>query len=251
MKKYVHLGVCVFVAWVTLHVMWPVHHTWTLSQVKDNTTGSGTTVAVTVVSTGSGHLLVAGLLDGTTGDTISAVTAAACTGSWTHATNTVVSLTGAGSADLYYCLNSASGQTSITITHTSCTICVGVIWEAASTLGNIAVDAGATPSGNHTDSACTSCAGVALTLSGNNDFIAALAVCGATCSGVTGTGWTNDLSNPTGDGVAHGITSGSQTAPTTWTGTSGIIGSNAAAFQETASGGACTPELAILGVGLC
>ena len=39
MKKYVHLGVCVFVAWVTLHVMWPVHHTWTLSQVKDNTTG--------------------------------------------------------------------------------------------------------------------------------------------------------------------------------------------------------------------
>jgi hypothetical protein len=117
--------------------------------------------------------------------------------------------------------------------------CAGIIWEASSSLGNIAVDAGATPSSNRSDAACTSCTGVALTLSGNNDFIAATAPCGDTCTGLTGTGWTNDLSNPGSDGVGHGITSGSQNAPATWTqSSSATLVCSAAAFQETASGGA-------------
>jgi len=194
-----------------------------------------------VTSTGAGHLLVAGVLSSAVSTTITSVTAAACTSTWTHAPNTAASGTGDGSADLFYCLNSASGQTSISITASgTCPGCVGVIWEASSSLGSIAVDSGATPSGNKTDTTCTSCAGVSLTLSGNNDFIAAVSANGGTGTGVTGTGWTNDLANPTGDGVAHGITSGSQTAPATWTQSSATLVSNAAAFQE--SSGAAAPS---------
>lgn len=196
---------------------------------------------MTVTSTAAGNLLVAGLLSSGNAVTISSVTAGACTSTWTHAPNTATSSAANGSADLYYCTNSASGQTSITITGSG-TIGVGVIWEAHSTAGSIAIDSGSTPSSSNAPVSCTSCNGTSLTLSGNNDFIAALATCGQTCSGLTGTGWTNDLSNPTGDGVAHGITSGSQTAPATWTqAPSGGMNVNAAAFQE--AGGAPTPKM--------
>lgn len=213
----------------------PAFATWTLTQVKDTTTCNGTTCAVTVTSTGSAHLLVAGILPQTTSTTITGVTAGACTGSWTHAAST--NTTG---VDLYYCLNSVSGQTSITITGSGSIgtgAGIAIIWEAASSLGTIAVDSGATPSGIKSDTTCTACAGVTLTLSGNNDFIAGLANCGGTCSNLVGTGFTNDLSNPGSDGVMHGITSASLTAPTTWTQTSGTLICNAAAFQETGAAG--------------
>ena len=217
----------------------PCWATWTLTQVKDNAGCTTTTCAVSVTSTGAGHLLVAGFItNGNSAINISSVSAAACTGSWVHCPNCSIGVSGDGTVDMSYCTNSASGQTSITITlASSSTAEVGVIWEAASTLGTIALDSGTTPSGTKNDSvACTSCAGVSLTLSGNNDVIVALGAAGGAATGVTGTGWTNDLSNPSGDGVAHGITSGSQTAPATWTQSSGTFVSNAIAFQE--SGGA-------------
>jgi hypothetical protein len=232
----------------------PAWATWTLTQVKDKTACSGTTCAVTVTSTGAGHLLIAGFSDSTSHvQTISSVTAGACAGSWVHCPNCAINATGDGSIDFSYCTNSASGITSITIT-TSLTMGtgIGVIWEASSSLGTIAIDSGAAPSGTKTDTTCTSCAGVSLTLSGNNDFIAALSANGGAGTGLTGTGWTNDLANPSGDGVAHGITSGSQTAPATWTQSSGTLLGNAIAFQETSGGGAtCTPTMALMGVGSC
>jgi hypothetical protein len=63
-----------------------------------------------------------------------------------------------------------------------------------------------------------------------------MSICVNGCTAVTGTGWTFDT-GVSGQGFAHGITSGSQTAPATWTQTSGAIKCNAAAFQE-ASGAA-------------
>lgn len=226
--------------------------TWTLTQVT-NATGCSSPCVVTVTSTGAGHLLVAGILDVNTNTVITAVTAGACSATWTHAPNTAIGAGGDGSVDLYYCLNSTSGITSISITAGICGgSCIGVIWEASSSLGSIALDTGATPSGNQNDTVnCTSCSGTSLTLSGNNNFVVGLAACGGSCSGLTGTGWTNDLSNPSGDGVGHGITSGSQTAPTTWTqGPTNTLICNAAAFQE--SSGAVTPKcnpISLLGVG--
>ena len=236
----------------------PVHATWTLTQVKDNASCSGTTCAVTVTSTGAGHLLVAAYNGGASGSatTISGVSSAACVSTWTHATSANLFVSPFGSVDLYYCLNSASGQTAITITISQSGSGMGVIWEASSSLGNIAVNSGTTPSNNvHDTSNCTSCAGTSLTLASNNSFIAGTAFCVNTCSGVTGTGYTNDLSNPSGDAVFHGLNiavSGATTAPATFSQspTSTLFG-DAAAFQETSGGVACTPTLTLLGVGRC
>jgi hypothetical protein len=232
----------------------PCWATWTLTQVKGSSACSGTTCAVTVTSTGSGHLLVAGMITGNTAaDAISLVTAAACAGSWVHCSNCSIGQSGDGTSDFSYCTNSASGQTSITITITNtCSAgCLGFIWEASSSLGTIAIDSGATPSGTKNDTTCTSCAGVSLTLSGNNDFIAALAPCGGTCSGLAGTGWTNDLTNPSGDGAAHGITSGTQTAPATWTQTSATLICSAIAFQESSGGAVKLCTMTLMGAGPC
>lgn len=218
----------------------PVHATWTLVQQKNSASASASPIAVTVTSTGSGNLLVAAVENQTsTATAISAVTAGACNTTWTHApsTNGVTP----GAVDMYYCTSSASGQTSISITSSGCAsaTCAGVIWEASSSLGTIAIDSGATPSGLKSDTTCTACAGVALTLSGNNDFTAAIASCGGSCSSpVTGAGCIWDASLPGSDGAAHCITSGSITAPATWSQTSGTLLANAAAFQETSAGGA-------------
>jgi len=219
----------------------PCWATWTLTQgpstAINNACATGsTTCAVTVSSTGSSHLLVAGIASTANGTTISSVTPAACSVTWTHASS--ANLAGsAGSVDLYYCTKSASGQTSITITVNAApgAAWTAAIWEASSSLGTIAIDSGATPSGNKNDSSnCTSCAGVSLTLSGNNDFIAAIATPGDTGTGLTGTGWTNDKVDASTNLYGHGITSGSQTAPATWTQTTANpLLCDAAAFQET------------------
>lgn len=219
------------------HMAW--HRTWTLVQVKDNVTcTSGTTCAVTVTSTGSGNLLVAGVMN-FGAQTVSSVTAGACSGAWTTPSPSAAFSSGIGSVDMKYCLSSVAAQTSITITGGSAfgTNGVGVIWEFSSNVGSIARDSGATPSGTKSDTTCTACAGVTLTLSGNNNATALLAACGGTCSALTGTGCTNDLANPNGNAIGHCInTTGNLTAPTTWTMTSETLGASAAAFQETAAG---------------
>lgn len=237
----------------------PAWATWTLTQVKSNNACSGTTCSVTATSTGSAHLLVAGLIaNNSSSVTISSVTSAACTGAWTHAANTAVGANGNGFLDLYYCLNSASGQTAVVITASGSLTAgsIGVIWEASSSLGSIAVDTGATPSSTIADATCTNCAGVSLSLSSNNKFIAVMAGCGAACSNLTGTGFVNDLANPGGDGVGHGIniaTSGTLASPTTWTMSSGTLKGTAAAFQEASAGGGstCQPTMTTTGGSGC
>lgn len=216
----------------------PIHATWTHTQVKSNNAcNSGTTCAVTVTSTGAGHLGVAGLIHGTS-RTISSVDSTTCNTTWTHAPNANLFVTGAGAVDLYYCTNLVGSKTTITITASGTLASgTGVFWEAASGLGTIAINSGATPSGNKNDAACTSCAGVGLTLSANNAYTVSLAIGGQPLSGLTGTSWVNDLANPNGNGAGHAPnTTGNMTAPTTWTQSSSAVAAvDAASFEETSS----------------
>lgn len=227
----------------------PAWATWTLLNTNTNNSCSGaTTCAITMTSTGSGHLLVAEMQNGTTGTTISSFNTG-CNGSWVISSATLLSATGIGSAELAYCTNSTASITSITIT-ISTTFATGnvTIWEASSSLGNIALDSGGTPANTQSNSsACTTCTGVSLTLSGNNDFFAFVSLSGGTCSAVSGTGMVLD-NNDHGNCEGHGTGSGSQTVPVSYTQTSGQNFGNAIAFQESATGTA-TPRMMLVGVG--
>lgn len=213
-----------------------------LSQVKDATACSSP-CTVTLTSTGLHNALWAAILNtASNGTVITAVTAADCNVAWVILANTAASVAGEGSWELAYCLDSASGKTTAAITAGNCSgACIGVIWEAPSTNGSIALDSGATPSGTHHDTTCSSCAGTALTLGGNNDFSVAIAGASGNVTGLTGTSWVNDLTNPGGFGVAHAFTSASMTAPATWTQASGTLDCSAGALQEAAGGASVIP----------
>ncbi|SRR5579884_409144 len=222
----------------------PAWATWSLTQVNGSSScgASSTTCTVTLSSTGAGHLLVAAVITSkSTTDPITAVTSALCASTWVHCPSCSAASSGPGSVDAYYCLNSAAGQTSGTFTITSSTgsSWIAVIFEAAAT-GAIALDSGATPDATKVDSTnCTSCAAPSLTLSGNNDFIVSVAGCGSTCTGVSGAGWTNDLSNPDGDAIAHGLNVTSMGL--TWTqSSSSTLVTTAIAFQESSVASANT-----------
>jgi len=227
----------------------PAWATWTFTQAAVNSACAATqSCSVTVSSTGSGHLLVAAIIQGSSTATISAVTSAACSSTWTHVASSNGGASGDGFADFYYCANSASGQTSISITlqaGQNYAGCCAMIWEAASSAGSIAVDSGTTPAkAGPQNAGCTSCAGAALTLSGNNDFIATIATCGQTCgsTGFAGTNCTADNSFPTGDGTAHCMNVSANTNyPTTWgQSPSGTLYPFAVAFQESSGATAHT-----------
>lgn len=220
------------------------HHTWTLDTgyPKDNVACSGTTCAVTgLTSTIAHHQGVVGMLFANSGVTISSITAGVCNVSWVRPvspTTVAISASGKGGLDFMWCPDLVGGQTSVTITSSGTTgTSTGYMFSFASSLGTVAIDTGATASSNSNPGACTTCTGVSLTLSGNNDFCIASAAGSNNITGLAGTGWVNDLSNPINDGIAHLLnnTATSLTAPTSWTHSAsgtGII-ENAACFQET------------------
>jgi hypothetical protein len=109
------------------------------------------------------------------------------------------------------------------------------VWEATPSLGVFALDTGANPANKISDTTCTSCTGVGLTLSGNADFIAVMSGGSGGVTGLTGTGFTYEFGTAFGDGYGTGLTTGSLTAPTTWTASSGTQGAYAIAFQETSA----------------
>lgn len=246
-KPIIGLLLCL---WVAVFLVSPrnhfyhLHHTWTLAQVK-TAVCSATPCSVTITAATGGNLLVANLLNDTTTSTISSVTAGACNVAWVISAATAMTQTGDGSGEFAYCLNAVAGTTAVAISmSTGCAAssCSTTIWEASSSTGSIALDTGATPAGKVSDTTCTSCAGAALSLSANNKFIAVSAAAGNTCTGLTGTGFTNDFTS-LGDCQGHGIniaTSGTVTSPATWTQGSGTLIGNAIAFQEAAGAGAST-----------
>jgi hypothetical protein len=209
----------------------PEAHAWTKIQVAHIAAScSVSPCVVSLAATGANHLLVVGFEDNSFSDVMGAPPASACAIPWVHAPNAPAIYVPAGDVnDAYYCLQSNGGITSFSQPVTTFTGAADVIvWEAASGLAVVALDAG----GKLQDTTCTSCAGVPLTLSGNSDFIIALAGGTVVVSGLTGTGFTYEGTTGFGDGFATGLTTGSLTAPTTWTGSSGLLSVYALAIQE-------------------
>ena len=209
-----------------------VYGNWTCVQTASNTacgTG-GTTCAVTVASTGSGHVIVVAVVEvNSTPPAISSVsgggTYSLCAAS--GCLSTVSSLDG---VDMAYTLNSSSGATTITPTMGAT---INNSWqvyvtEVAFAAGSVALDtfgvttgAGANPTGP------------ALSLTGSDDFIT---------QGINTTGSANSITSPyqsvltmfTGTGFARGFSISSGSAPT-WTATSGNSAEDALAIKFTAS----------------
>ena len=233
----------------------PSWATWTMVQHPKNTacTTSNTTCAVTMTqSTGSGNVLIAVMGDNSSADTISSITSAACTGTWTlcttlgcHASDS----TAAVAVDMAYCLNSASGQTSISITRTGGTTgWTSAVFEYSFTAGNtVAIDTG---SGIDDSTSTTPQNGPALTLSGSNDLIVQTFRCGTTkhVTAVSGT-YTNPADFSSNQGWAGSINTSSGTAPS-WTLSGAARGAGAAiAVKEIAAAGTCNNHIALMGVG--
>lgn len=219
----------------------PCWATWSVVQVKDSTSCSGTSAcAVTVTSTTAHNALFAAIINGTN-ITISSVAAGACNVAWVHGSGTNLFVSADGAVDMYYCTDAVGGLTSVSITPSGTwNLPIALIAEASSTLGNIAINSGATPSGSTNDStSCsTTCPGTSLTLSTNNSVIFSIASCGSSCNGVTGTNCVNQLANPSGDGVETIVNNAATSNPCGYKQSSSSTMVNAAiALQETSGGG--------------
>jgi len=206
----------------------PVQH------VSNTACGSSNTCALTVASTGSGHLLVVALNIQNPSRTISSISAGCA--SWAHGANTA-GTNASYSTDIYYCLNSTAGVTSMTVTlaggiGTMYLDCVEYSFSGAS----IAYDT----SNNINNTTNTLRGGVDLTaLTGTNDLlyqvikvsgaVAVSAINGAYSSGYTLFG--------TGYGCATAVNSTTGTAPTwTFASNSQSVGSGLAIKEVSAAG---------------
>jgi hypothetical protein len=218
--------------------------TWSLVQVKDATSCSNP-CAITVTSTGSGNQAVVFAINGDA-VTIGAITSA---GTWTHPTGGGSCANGnatTGFVDCSYIASLTSGVTSISVPFTGTTInSMSVYYFEFSSTGSPAFDVSGS---SLTTTACTSCPGVALSLTGTNDAIATIASCGGTCSAV-GSPYSSQLSFLNGNGFADALNTTNGRA--TWTQTSGEISTAAVAFKDTSSGSTKVCTLAATGAGLC
>ncbi len=172
----------------------PSWASWTLIQKPVLNPCSTNPCNLTVSSTGSGHVIVVWVIS-SVNQTISSVSGG---GTYIHCLNCAAGNGTTGYVDMSYTTSSTSGTTSISITMSSSSPGAPVGMYEFSTTGTPAFDV----SGSLIDSSnCTSCLAPSLTQTGTNDAGVGVASCGQACSGVSGSGWTNDNSNPTGDGV--------------------------------------------------
>ncbi len=145
-----------------------------------NACGTTTACAITVTSTNAGAFEIVGYGAAATSKTITSVTCApnGCTSgnAFVHCSSCAASIANGASSDLYYTLNSASGNTTITVNHTSsATSATGAFFmECTFTGTSIAVDSG-TPNGNTVSNTTNTLrGGVPVTISGTNDVIVQL-----------------------------------------------------------------------------
>jgi hypothetical protein len=222
----------------------PSWATWSLVQSKfTNAPGSGT-CAVTTASTGAGNVLVATAGMTTTGATISSMTNG-CAGTWTHCTNCAGSDAATLSSDIYYCLNSASGVTSITV-NSATTMTQCSIYEFSTTNGPALYDT--SNNRDHTPST-SSFPGVSLTLNGSNDVIVQADECSGSISAVSGNGFAENpgFSSIGANGIAFSSNTTSGGAPT-WTSGGSTDAQSALAIKETSTASGCvSPFCGFLG----
>ena len=206
----------------------PARATWALVQHPSTTGCNGTTCAVTVTSTGAGHLLVFAALIGNTTSTLSSVSG---DGTWTVCGASCRSVSSVTTTEMGYILSATGGATTITGTLSATSPWSAAVLEYSYTSGPISVDA---QGHREQTTGTTSCAGVTLTLTGTNDVIVQIANPSGSISAVTSP-YTSPADFPGGNGVAGSINTTSGTAPT-WTQTSSTDALSAIAFKETASG---------------
>lgn len=170
---------------------------------------AGTTCAVTVSAVGAGHALIC---FSNMGHTLSA-TLSSCSGETTTSAPNFFSWNSSdGGQDARYVLSAAGGETTVTCTQSSISGLNSCgIFEASYSGPSVSYD-----NSNHsTPTACTSCAGQTLTLTGTNDFIMAAMNPGLNVTAVSSpyslnAGFSDDY------GVAAAVNLSSGTGPT-WT----------------------------------
>lgn len=214
----------------------PAWATWAKVQAAHNTscTAGSTTCAITVSSTGSGHLLVfyAGVVGGATNNfTITAAATGAgtmvlCPTSSCHVQFASVN----GNLDMGYILSSSSGATTLTVTrNTSSTNAWWAFVAEYSYGGTASIDT----EGTRTATSCASpCAGIALTLGGSDDMIAQAAQ-GAPNTTAVASPYSAQADITVGLGFAQSINTASGTAASWTDSATGNMMFGAVAFTET------------------
>lgn len=216
----------------------PAWATWTVVQhalLSSNCTATSNTCALTVSSTGSGHLIIVGMGIGAVGEYITGIS----DGGSTYVVNSG-NLAGNACAgqdagapygsDCGYTLSSASGETTITVTRTDAT---SYLWrisatEYSFTASSIAFDV----VGNRDQSTnTTSPAGVTLSLTGSNDAIYQLDSTGSP-SAISALYTVSDFAAHLGAASCYSSCTG--TAPT-WTQLTNHAALSAIAFTEVSS----------------
>lgn len=219
----------------------PSWATWTLVHSASNATcpGSGTSCAITVSSTGAGHVIVLWFYMPTAGAGTNSIASVSCGGTYTVDTGSLITVSAlGGSQQMAYTLSSTSGVTTCTINTTAAMNSGGVaaMSEYSFTAGSVAFDI----SGNRNQAITTNPAGVTLTLSGTNDVIVQAVTPDASCSAIAAP-FTNPDIFPGGWGYAGAINQSSGTGPT-WTCGSGADMLSAVAIKEVTGGGTATPN---------
>lgn len=227
MKKWIFI----FIFFVLVNPAWA---TWTLVQnvISSACTTNSSTCAVTVASTGSGHVIFIGLLGEIASMTISSVSGG---GAYTHPSACAASESGTNvrASDCAYTLASTSGTTSITVTRNSSTssawhICAA---EVSFTASSVSVDTGnANGNTNTSTSASTSATGVTLSILGSNDVIFQI-LSGGTPTAINES-YAGVFAAATGSATLINTTTG--TAPT-WTQSSNQWAASAIAVAEAAA----------------
>lgn len=223
----------------------PAWATWGLVQHKNKTTCSGSSCAVTVTSTGSGHaIFVVVLPDTSSVTTISSVSGG---GTYTHCSNCAVAISAGLAIDISFTCSSTSGATTVTA-NLSQSGGGGYVMEVIeySYTNGCSLDT----SGSRTALvALSNPPGVSLTLTGTNDVIVQ-GVNFTTSATAVSSPYSNPADFPGGDGVAGAINTASGTAPT-WTATLGTGAFAALALKENAGTSCAGAPLAGMGAGPC
>lgn len=228
--------------------------TWTLIQHKENFACTGTngspadiSCAVTVTSTGAGHLLLAMSSMFVTQALAPTFTSVTGDGTWTHCPSQMANLNYSANnwenADCAYILSSTGGATTITYTwHIGGAIPAWFIdvevLEVSRSTGTATYETcgggGATDCTIITPNPCTACTGPVPTVTGNADFVAQWNASENDCSAVASPYNTSpspvfDHSNVTG-AYSWSLSQTSGNAAS-WTCTSGGVPRSAAAFK--------------------
>ena len=189
---------------------------------------SSTSCLATVSATGAGNLLIAVAIAEVSNVSVTTFSSNGCASTWQHAAG--VAQAAIGGAEIWYCLNSASGATSIGPSVWSGTgNLYTAVREFSKSSGTFALNSGGTPTAScNTTGGSTNPTACSLTVSSNNSVYVVAIAPTVSVSAISG-GYTGTF--PNGNGEAFIINQTTYTPPT-WTGT-GNYNASAAAVQVT------------------